>query len=95
MGLGFIGRRDGIAAADPTVSGNAPRHARLARTRAAVMMPAVRMSAEELAARLAEADRERAKLRRATIEWQRVGRRVLAERQHGPERPNDRRAPRR
>jgi len=57
------------------------------------MIRYVRMSEAELAARLAEADRARATLRRATIEWREVGQRVLAERLDGSQRPDDRRAP--
>jgi hypothetical protein len=56
---------------------------------------AVHMSETELARRLAEADRVRATLRRCTVEWRTLGDRILAERQRGSERPDDRRAPRR
>jgi hypothetical protein len=49
---------------------------------------------EELARRLAEADRVRAQLRQVTREWRAVGDHVLEERKGGPPRP-DQRSPRR
>jgi hypothetical protein len=54
----------------------------------------MRMSEEELARRLAEADRMRATLRRCTLEWLGV-KRVLADRRRGPERSDDGRPARR
>lgn len=58
-------------------------------------MGLVRITEQELAKRLAEADRIRATLRRCTIEWRALGDRVLADRQRGPRRPDDRRSDRR
>lgn len=55
----------------------------------------VDITERELAARVAEADRIRAVLRRCTLEWSALGDRILAERQSGSERPDDGRAPRR
>jgi hypothetical protein len=53
------------------------------------------MAPEELARRLAEADRIRAVLRRATMEWRQAGEMILTDRSRGPERPDHGSAPRR
>jgi hypothetical protein len=47
------------------------------------------MTDVDLAARVAEADRMRAVLRRCTLEWSALGNRILSERQGGSERPDD------
>jgi hypothetical protein len=59
------------------------------------MIVLMRMSEEQLARRLAEADRIRAVLRRCTIEWRALGDRILADRQRGSERPDHGRPARR
>ena len=59
------------------------------------MIVLMRMSEQELARRLAEADRIRAVLRRCTIEWRALGDRIRADRQRGSERPDHGRPDRR
>ncbi len=56
------------------------------------MMAGMHMTDEELAARLAEAARMQATLRRCTLEWRALGERILSERQGGSERPDHSRA---
>jgi hypothetical protein len=64
-----------------------------------VTKTAMKMSIDELNRRLAEADRMRAILRRATLEWREVGEQVFSKRrngsesQAGPERSDDRGPP--
>ena len=55
----------------------------------------MKITEQELAERLAEADRLRAILRRCTLEWRALGDRIFSERQRGSERPDDGRAARR
>ena len=55
----------------------------------------MKMSREELIRRLAEADRIRAVLRKATLEWRAIGEQVLKGRPRGPERPDHGSPPRR
>lgn len=56
-------------------------------------MTVMKITGLELEERLAEADRMRALLRRATIELRELGEKILAERQQdGSERPDDSRA---
>ena len=55
----------------------------------------MKMSREELIRRLAEADRIRAVLRKATLEWRAIGEQVLKGRPRGPERPHHGSPPRR
>ena len=49
----------------------------------------------ELDRRLAVAEEARRRLRRATLEWARLGREVMEARERGPRRPDDRNTRRR